>query len=144
MVSPSETAWALERGLDGYVQAVAAALEVPIEATSFEISDTATAYLGLAHRAAERPREDLMLVWSEQQGWSVMAETDPAEAPKMIAEFGSYDRVPEPRTVARFARDVMSGHRPAPERSTFRGPAIREELARQLTPYAAATGVTEN
>lgn len=143
MGTSSETAWALGRGLDGYVQAVAAELEVPVEGTSSEISDTATAYLGLADRSAERPGQDLMLVWSEQQGWSVVVETDPAEASRVIAEFGSDDRVPEPLTVARFARDVMAGHRPASARSAFRAPATREELTRQLAPYASDTGVTD-
>ncbi len=139
MDTRAETAWALGRGLSGYVQAVAAALDVPVEGTSSEISDTATAYLGLADRSAERPGQNLMLVWSEQQGWSVAVETDPAEAPIVIADFGSDDRVPDPRTVARFASEVMAGHRPSRSRPASRAPATREELARQLASYATDT-----
>ncbi|WP_245617441.1 DUF6292 family protein [Amycolatopsis taiwanensis] len=43
---------------------------MPPEATSFEVSDTATAYLGLARRWSARPVDDLMLVWSERHGWA--------------------------------------------------------------------------
>lgn len=131
-----DTAWALARGLEGYVQAVATALDVPVEGTSSEISDTATAYLGLAERSTERPGQDLMLVWSEQQGWSVAVETDPAEAPMVIADLGSDERVPDPRAVARFASEVMAGRRPTRASSASPVPATRKELARQLAPYA--------
>lgn len=75
----------LSRGLAGYVRAVAAAVGVPGEGTESEISDTATAYLGLARRSAELPDRDLMLLWSEQVGWHIAVETDPGEEPMVLA-----------------------------------------------------------
>lgn len=131
--------WTLSRGLKGYVQAVAAALGVPAEATSSEISDTATAYLGLSERAVERPEQDLMLVWTERDGWSVVVETNPAEAPVVLAELGDGGRVPEPPEVARFVSDVVAGRRPDRPRRASAAPATREELARQLARYAGSS-----
>ena len=46
---------ALAEGLAGYVRAVAAALNVGAEATAFEVSDTATAYLALSVRSTAHP-----------------------------------------------------------------------------------------
>jgi hypothetical protein len=98
----------LTRGLAGYVAAIAAALDVSVEATASEVTDTATAYLALAVRTKEHPGRDLMLVWSEQRGWRLAVETDPTEQPAVLAYLGA-DLVPEPRTVAGFVRDVLAG-----------------------------------
>lgn len=136
MDDQTDPVWMLSRGLEGYVQAVAAALDVPVEGTSSEISDTVTAYLGLADRSVQRPQQDLMLVWNEQQGWSVVVETDPGEAPMMLAEFGSDDRVPEPREVARFVDNVVAGRRPVRSRPALHTSVTREQLALQLAQYA--------
>ncbi|WP_236794109.1 DUF6292 family protein [Amycolatopsis sp. GM8] len=121
---------ALSQGLAGYVRAVAAALELPAEGTSFEISDTATAYLALRH-AARRPGEDLMLVWSERTGWAVAVETAPST---VLAYFGD-DAVPEPRLVARFVREVLAGRRDPGRRPAFSTSDNRPGLTRRLLPY---------
>lgn len=97
---------ALVSGLSGYVRAVADALDVTIEATDFEVSDTATAYFGLAVRSTQHPDHDLMLIWSERHGWALAVETAPAEQPAVLAYLGA-DLVPEPATVARFVRDAI-------------------------------------
>lgn len=108
---------ALVSGLSGYVRAVADALDVAIEATEFEVSDTATAYLGLAVQSAHHPHHDLMLVWSEWHGWALAAETTPVEQPVVLAYLGA-DLVPEPAVVARFVRatiaDFPEGERTPP------------------------------
>ncbi len=124
---------ALSRGLAGYVRAVAEAVGVPTEATSFEISDTATAYLGLTRRRSERPGDDLMLIWSERQGWAVAVETMPEEEPMVVAYFAGMDVVPAPAVVARFVTDVVAGRRPGSPRPVF--PSERHELARRLADY---------
>ncbi|HEY4021896.1 MAG TPA: DUF6292 family protein [Pseudonocardiaceae bacterium] len=98
---------ALIRGLSGYVLAVADAVNVAVEATDFEVSDTATAYLGLAVRSEEHPDHDLMLVWSERHGWALAVETAPAEQPAVLAYLGA-DVVPEPSAVARFVKDALT------------------------------------
>lgn len=101
---------ALLRGLAGYVRAVARELDLPAEGTSFEISDTATAYLGLVTRWGPRPGRDLMLIWSEHAGWSIAVETTPTEPPLVVAEFGD-NPLPLPRALARFVTTTLAGHR---------------------------------
>ncbi|OXM68611.1 DUF6292 family protein [Amycolatopsis vastitatis] len=135
MEHPEPDARTLERGLAEYVRAVAAAVGVPVESTTVEISDTATAYLGLPRRWLDRPDHDVMLVWSEQRGWSLAVETDPADDPVVIARQGGGDLVPPPGTVARFVADAVAGHHTGQESA---GPAplgTRRSLADRLEPY---------
>jgi hypothetical protein len=133
----TETDLALARGLDGYVRAVADALEVGIEATDSEVSDTATAYLGLAVRSPAHPDRDLMLVWTERHGWALAVETAPTEPPAVLSYLGA-DVVPEPRDVARFVTDVLAGSRPvglnAPDVASGRHD-VGSRLARYITAW---------
>jgi hypothetical protein len=108
----------LERGLAGYVHAVATHIGVPVEATGFEISDTITAYLGLPDRCAECPERDLMLVWNERDGWLVAAETRPTEPAWVIGYLGGYDILPNPLAVAYFVTSLLRGHQPSGSRPT--------------------------
>lgn len=122
----------LTQGLAGYVRAVARALDLPAQGTSFEISDTATAYLAL-RQAAGRADEDLMLVWSERSGWALAVETAPSS---VLAYFGE-DLVPEPRRVAGFVREVLAGgRRKPPRRPVFSTEGDRSALAERLLPYS--------
>ncbi|WP_116101156.1 DUF6292 family protein [Amycolatopsis thermalba] len=125
----------LSRGLAGYLRAVAEAVGVPAEATSFEISDTATAYLGLTRRWPTRPGEDLMLVWSERNGWAVAVETDPGETPMVLAWFAGEDVVPEPAEVARFVSGVIEAERSTEPRPVFAVDVGRTTLAARLARY---------
>ncbi|MGW4057693.1 DUF6292 family protein [Amycolatopsis sp. NPDC004747] len=128
----------LERALGEYVRAVAAAVGVPHESTTVEISDTATAYLGLPRRWPGRPDQDVMLVWNERRGWSLAVETDPTSAPIVLAHHGD-DVVPAPDAVARFVADTAAGSS-ASQPPT--GPAItatRRSLAERLKPYLRDT-----
>ncbi len=118
----------------GYLREVAAAVGVPPEAATFEVSDTATAYLGLARRWFARPGDDLMLVWSEQHGWMVAVETSPAAEPVVLAYYPGTDIVPEPCAVARFVTDVVNGELTGSSPSVL--PAGRHELAQRLARYA--------
>ncbi|WP_158890962.1 DUF6292 family protein [Amycolatopsis anabasis] len=126
----------LSRGLAGYLREIARALDLPAEGTSFEISDTATAYLALARRTAARPDQDLMLVWSEQSGWAVAAETKPGDESAVIAYFGGDDPVPEPRRVAAFVAEVVAGRQPRGRRPAFSTRDNRRALAERLALYA--------
>ena len=129
-----ETTRTLGQGLAGYVRAVAAAVGVPTEGTGYEVSDTATAYLGLSDRWAGR---DLMLVWSERHGWSIAVETQPTEPSVVVAHLGGGDPVPEPAVVGRFVADVEAGsptrQRPRPD---FAADGNRDVLAKRLSRYA--------
>lgn len=122
---------ALSRGLAGYLAAVAAAVGVPVEGTSYEVSDTATAYLALISRLPDRPGRDLMLLWSERGGWTMSVETQPIEAPVVLARLGG-DLAPEPQAVARFVVDVLAGRT---DDGLAAGRVSRPALAARLSPY---------
>ncbi|AXB42709.1 DUF6292 family protein [Amycolatopsis albispora] len=140
MEHPEPDTRTLERALRQYVRAVAAAVGVPDESTTVEISDTATAYLGLPLRWADRPGHDVMLVWNERRGWSLAVETDPAAAPILLAHHGG-DVVPAPDAVARFVTDTAAGHHPGQARPGPASTATRGSLAERLKPYVHdATG----
>lgn len=98
----------LHRRLAVYVRQVATAIGVPAEATGYEVTDTATAYLGLDQRWATHPDHDLMLLWDERLGWYIAVETTPAEAPVVLAYLHG-DTVPPSATVARFVTDTAGG-----------------------------------
>lgn len=100
----------LSRSLAGYVRQVAEAIGVPADAVGYEVSDTATAYLGLAERLPEHAGRDLMLEWDERLGWHVGVEPRPGEAPFVLSYLGG-DTVPPPDVVARFVADAVSGRR---------------------------------
>lgn len=134
MVGPwptDDAGYALSRGLAGYLSAVATAVGVPPEGTTFEVSDTATAYLALTRRWRRRPGRDLMLVWSERAGWAVSVETDPGEAPVIVSRLGG-DCVPTPEAVAQFVVDALAapapGTTPAPK--ALNRPRLTESLNR--------------
>lgn len=140
---PDRTRWpeadadvtpAVTRGLAGYLSAVATAVGVPVEGTSYEVSDTATAYLALIRRLPDRPDHDLMLVWSERVGWAISVETQPTEPPVVLALLGG-DLVPEPQAVVRFVTAVLAGDR---GNGSAVGRYNRPFLAELLSPYAAA------
>ncbi|ONI77810.1 hypothetical protein ALI144C_30705 [Actinosynnema sp. ALI-1.44] len=126
--------WEMSLGLAGYLRAVADAVGVPDEGTTFEISDTATAYLALARRWPARPGRDLMLVWSERTGWAVSVETDPGEAPITIARLHG-DPLSKPGTVARFVVDAIDHSRAGAPSLPTSAPSNRTVLARGLACY---------
>ena len=78
-----------------YVRLVAEKVGVPAEAVTHEVTDTATAYLGLTARTVERPQRDLMLVWDERLGWYVGIEPQGNDEPPVICYLGG-DIVPTP------------------------------------------------
>jgi hypothetical protein len=132
----AETDFALAHGLAGYVRAVAGLLHVGSEATACEVSDTATAYLALNARSSVHPDRDLMLVWTERQGWALAVETAPGEAPVMLTSLGS-DLVPEPAEVARFVDSALAGRSP-PNHVPPRSAISRQDVGMRLTRYVEA------
>jgi hypothetical protein len=135
MEHPEPDTRTLERGLSEYARAVAAAVGVPDESTTVEISDTATAYLGLPRRWLDRPDHDVMLVWSERRGWSLAVETDPTDDLVVIAHQGGDDLVPAPDAVARFVADTVAGRHTGQEDPGPVAAATRKSLAERLKPY---------
>jgi hypothetical protein len=101
---------ALSQSLARYVRQVAAAAGVPVDAVGYEVSDTATAYLGLTERMPEHAGRDLMLAWDERLGWYIGVENDPGEPALVLCYLGG-DAVPPPAAVARFVADAVAGRR---------------------------------
>ncbi|GAA3437826.1 DUF6292 family protein [Kutzneria kofuensis] len=132
---PDDVARALTLGLSGYLRAVADAVGESADGTSCEVSDTATAYIGLTRRGPRSGR-DLMLVWSERDGWAVLVETDPTESPIVVSRFGGDDPAPAPWVVARFVADTLTGV-PAQPQARAHHRQDRRLLADRLARYAA-------
>ncbi|WP_020657770.1 DUF6292 family protein [Amycolatopsis benzoatilytica] len=98
----------LEIVLADYVRAVAQRAGIPLHAVTHEVTDTATAYLGLARGTADSPRRDLMLVWDERLGWSIAIEPRGNDHPPVICHLSGHV-APPPGTVAQFVADVLGG-----------------------------------
>jgi len=131
------------RGLSGYLRAVGHALRVSADAGWCDAAEPATAYLALAQRSPERPDRDLLLIWGEQDGWLLAAETDPTETPIVLAYLGGEDILPSPDTVARFVTDTVAGHRPGQlhppgYRRTGEDDDLPDRLAHYADPSATA------
>ncbi|HEY7592204.1 MAG TPA: DUF6292 family protein [Actinophytocola sp.] len=120
----------LSRSLAAYVQRVAAAVGVPVDAVGYEVSDTATAYLGLTDRLPEHAGRDLMLVWDERLGWYIGVETRPDETPLVLGYLAG-ETVPPPATVAQFVSEAVAGRRIERLRPVV-PPADRITLARRM------------
>jgi len=103
----SEGTYLLVGALERYVSKVAEVLGVPRDGVSFEVTDTATAYIALGCRAVAHPDRDVMLVWSATQGWAVSIETDPAE-PLIVLAHLSGDIVQAPEAVAGLVTESMT------------------------------------
>ena len=121
----------LIRALRDYVHAVARAIGVPADGVTCEVTDTVTAYLPLASRAIAYPDHDLMLVWSDRRGWSVLLETRPAAA---VIVIGSLDRavVVRPAEVERFITDILLHPTPGHPITTRAGLPDRANLVERL------------
>jgi Family of unknown function (DUF6292) len=137
---PSGTHQEFARGLAGYVRAVAQAVAAPPEGATSEVSDTATAYVALTQQWPGRPGQDLMLVWSEHEGWGVAVETRPSEPSLVVANLRGADLVPSPYAVAAFVADVLAGRVAGQQGSqtSFPETRSRRELAERLVHYARA------
>jgi hypothetical protein len=119
-----------------YVHQVADAIGVPSEATGYEVTDTATAYLGLDQQWPTNPDHDLMLVWDERLGWYVAVETTPAETPVVVGYLEG-DTVPTPAEVARFVAGAACGAGMTRIRPVL-APVERTELAERMAAVSPA------
>lgn len=111
----SEGTYLLTFALERYVRQVAGLLGVPRDGVSFEVTDTATAYIALGGRAVAHPGRDVMLVWSATQGWTVSIETEPGE-PLIVLGRLSGDVVQAPGQVAGLVAESLArrGAQPSP------------------------------
>ncbi|PKW00177.1 hypothetical protein ATK30_0264 [Amycolatopsis echigonensis] len=108
--APSAATPTLDSALAGYVSQVAERVGIPLDAVTHEVTDTATAYLGLVSRTAGHPEHDLMLVWDERLGWSIAIEPRGDDQPPAICRLRGHI-APPPGAVAQFVADVLDGHR---------------------------------
>lgn len=129
--APADGTPTLARALADYVRAVAEAVGVPGEGTTWEVTDTATAYLALGCRSAAHPDRDAMLVWSSAQGWVISIETTPAEPPIVLAR-STGDPVPAPGAVARFVTESLARRGDRRALAVLAPPADWSELAERM------------
>lgn len=123
--------------LAGYVGAVAAAVRMPPDVAWADNHPPATAYLPLPHRCPEHPDRDLLLIWGEQDGWLIAAETAPTETPIVVAYLGE-DVLPAPEVVRRFVAGTVAGQRPGQlQPPGFRVVGADDGLAERLGAYLA-------
>lgn len=116
----------LGKALAAYVRQVAVTIGVPADGVAYEVSDTATAYIGLPDRVAAHPGGDLMLVWDERLGWRVETEDNQHVLGRLRG-----GPVPAPEMVAAFVTDVIEGkHRPL--LGPVPAPVDRATLARMM------------
>lgn len=130
---PAYDAHALSAALEAYVRAVATTIGVPPEGVTCEVTDTATAYIALSRRVPEHPGRDLMLLWTESQGWVVSVETRPVEPGVVLARLGG-DPVPPPLAVAGLVAHALhpDGPPPAQPTTSLDRSALVERLSRYL------------
>lgn len=124
-----------ERGLSGYVYAVAAALEVSPESSWCETGRLANAYVALDRRLPDFPDHDVALLWDEESGWCVAIETGAANDPIALAWLGG-DVLPEPLVVWGFVDRLVEGSLPGVlDRPCLRCRAVQDGLATRLSGY---------
>jgi hypothetical protein len=128
-----DTEFSFERGLRGYLAAVARAVGVGLESCTLDAGTPAAAYIALDWRLARFPGNDLALVWDEAHGWAAAIED--RDGATVLAYLGG-SVLPEPRAVVRFLAAVRAGD---PDAGTLEAPALREpgdheELLAALTP----------
>jgi hypothetical protein len=127
-----------ERALASYARAVASELGVPPVAVTSEISETAAAYVRLGQRSARCPECDLMLVWTQGEGWFVAPEGGPEQQAEPLGYLGGREPLLSPRKVAEFVAALLAredaDNLPAP---AFRVEDTERYLARRLRHYLA-------
>jgi hypothetical protein len=101
-----------DRGLHGYLAAVATGLGVGLESCSIDLSSPASAYIALDGPVLRFPERDLALLWNESFGWSVAVETPGDEDLTVLAYHGG-GQVPRPSEVYAFVSAVRAGDHPA-------------------------------
>lgn len=137
-----DTEFSFERGLRGYVGAVARAVGVGLESCTLDVGTPAAAYIALDWRLSRFPDHDLALVWDEVHGWAAALEDDTGAT--ALTHLGG-EVCPEPRAVVRFLAAVRADD---PDAGTLEAPVLREagDHDRLLTilPGAARLGAWGN
>ncbi|WP_329047082.1 DUF6292 family protein [Amycolatopsis sp. NBC_01488] len=114
-----DTEFSFERGLRGYVAAVARGVGVGLESCTLDAGTPAVAYIALDWRLSRFPDHDLALVWDETHGWAAAVED--ADGATVLSYLGG-EVLPEPRAVVRFLAALRADD---PEAGTLEAPALR-------------------
>ncbi|WP_086680110.1 DUF6292 family protein [Amycolatopsis pretoriensis] len=115
-----DTEFSFERGLRGYVAAVARAVGVGLESCTLDAGTPAAAYIALDWRLSRFAEHDLALVWDEANGWAAAIEDSGGAT---VLTYLGGEVLPEPRAVVRFLAAVRAGD---PDAGTLEAPELRE------------------
>ncbi|MEV7041556.1 DUF6292 family protein [Amycolatopsis sp. NPDC051061] len=120
-----DTEFSFERGLRGYVAAVAGAVGVGLESCTLDAGTPAAAYIALDWRLTRFPDHDLALVWDEVHGWAAAIED--GNGATVLAYLGG-EVLPAPRAVVRFLAAIRADD---PDAGTLEAPSLREPGAHE-------------
>lgn len=141
----------LQRGLRGYLGAVARELGVGLESCTLDVDLPASAYLAVDHRLPEFSDRDLALLWDEVHGWAAAIETHSGEDLIIVSYLDTDTVTPAVGLVARFLHELTGGHRAGvrsgrrrlgrPDPAVLRTAGDHESLVRALESAAHRTSV---
>ncbi len=103
------------RTLRGYLASVGAALGVGLESCALDIDTPVSAYLALDHKVAALPDRDVALLWDEQHGWSLAAETRSGEDMVILSWMDADTVTPPADLVVRFVEEFCAGETQPPD-----------------------------
>jgi anti-anti-sigma factor len=129
-----------EHGLHRYLRLVARELRLEGESWSVHQEPGFSVYLPLQERSERFPDQDVALLWDERFGWAAAVESSRDNELTVLGYLGQ-DVLPSPRTVARFATEVIAGDgdaRPRPANPP-RPDDLADRLGRYATPSASVT-----
>ncbi|HEX4220828.1 MAG TPA: DUF6292 family protein [Pseudonocardiaceae bacterium] len=113
---------AFHRTLRRYLAIVATALGVGLESCMVDIDTPVSAYLAVDQKLAALPDRDVALLWDEEHGWSIAAETHCGEDLIVLAYLDTDTVVPPADLVVRFVEELCAGNT---ELGRLDPPAIR-------------------
>jgi hypothetical protein len=108
VIAPASDAF--HRTLRGYLAIVATALGVGLESCMLDIDTPVSAYLAVDQKLAAFPDRDVAVLWDEEHGWAVAAETHCGEDLIVLAYLDTDTVVPPADLIVQFVEELCVGN----------------------------------